>query len=263
VIVLSWLTLAVLDPDPGGGISETLGLGYFLGSLFGHATLAAAWAAFGPAPPIWRIPLSLIWVAMLAIAIGINVALNGGPDDAPLVLGICLLGQWLLLQIPFSGLAIGFRLQLRGTEAAEESFDPRHWQFGIRQLIIITAIVSVVFGIGRLVVPLVAGLSQGEEPIFVFLMLAAIVLTLPLLLAALMRRMALPGVLLVLALIGAASAVELPLLQSFHRGPGPAAIDLIVINAFTAATILIVALVVRFNGLCLGKVRPRAVGTTP
>ena len=75
-------------------------LGYFLGSLFAHATLAAAWTAFGPAPAIRRVPLSFVWVISLPAAIGINVALNGGPDDATIILGACLFGQWLLLQFP-------------------------------------------------------------------------------------------------------------------------------------------------------------------
>jgi hypothetical protein len=263
LLILSWLSLAVLDPDPGGGLIETLGLGYFFGSLFGQATLAAAWSAWGPGRVVWRIPLSLIWVVSLAVAIGINVELNGGPNEAPIVLGGCLLGQWLLLQIPFWGLAVGVGLQLIDADEGAETFDPRHWQFGIRELIIITALVSVVLGVGRLVVPIAFNDSSREIPIFVFLMLAAIVLTLPLLLAALMRRMAVRGVLLALALIGAASLIELPLLRSFHRGPGPQALDFVAINAFTAAMILAVASVVRLNGLCLGKVEPGLATVKP
>jgi hypothetical protein len=88
-----------------------------------------------------------------------------------------------------------------------------------------------------------------------FLAIAAVVLTLPLLLAALMRNMALPGVLLVLVLIALASAVELPLLKSFHSDAGPGIMSFVAINAFTAATILTIAMVVRCNGLYLGRRR--------
>ena len=49
ILALSWLSLALLDPDPGSGLSETIGLGFFFGSLFGHTTLSAAWTALGPA----------------------------------------------------------------------------------------------------------------------------------------------------------------------------------------------------------------------
>jgi hypothetical protein len=269
LIFISWLSLAFLDPDPGGGVYETIVLGYFLGSLFGHATLAAAWAALGPGPLLWRMPLSLVWVTMLAVAIGINVGVNGGPNEAPIVIGSCLLGQWLLLQLPLWALALGFKLHLRHADELNQGFDPRQWQFGIRQLIITTAIVGVVFGIGRLVVTNLSerlNLVSGEGPIFIFLALAAIVLTLPLLLAALMRRWALPGALVVLVLIGAATAWELPLLQSVHKGAGPGTVDLAAINAFTAAVVLLVASGVRLSGYSLSRQPPPAssgFGATP
>ncbi len=35
-------------------------IGFFFGSFFGHTTLAAAWAALGPGPIGWRVPLSLV-----------------------------------------------------------------------------------------------------------------------------------------------------------------------------------------------------------
>ena len=48
LLAVSWLSICVLDPDPGRCIAETVGIGYFFGSMFAHATLAAAWNAFGP-----------------------------------------------------------------------------------------------------------------------------------------------------------------------------------------------------------------------
>jgi hypothetical protein len=190
---------------------------------------------------------------MLAAALGINVALNGGPDEAPLVVGACLFGQWLLLQFPFWGLALGYGLRLRHTDDDGHGLDQRERQFGIRQLMIVTTIVAVVFGIGRVI----AGqLSErvnirGEAPIFIFLAVAAIVLTLPLLVAALMRRFSTPAVLVTLVLIGLATTWELPLLAIVHSGPGPKAQHFIAINFFTAAIMLTVLTVVRLNGYSL------------
>jgi hypothetical protein len=256
LIAISWLSIALLDPDPRAGTLEAITLGYFFGSLFAHATLSAAWTAFGPGTLIWRLPLSLVWVASLPIAIAINVGLNGGPRDGPVVLGACLLAQWLVLQLPFWGLALGFRINLRHADEIKPGFDPRQWQFGIRQLIIITAIVGVVFGIGRLVVTNLGAhfsVLQGEGPILMFLAGAAVVMTLPLLLAALMRRMAIPAVLLVLALIGAATMWELPLLQSIYQGAGPGTVELFAINAFTAAIVLTVAATVRLSDYSLAR----------
>src|SRR5688572_27111272 len=87
LFALSWLTIALADPDPGTGIVETVAFGYFIGSLFAHTTLASAWTAFGPAPLAWRLPISLTWVFLLGTAIGINVGVNGGPHEAVFVVG--------------------------------------------------------------------------------------------------------------------------------------------------------------------------------
>jgi hypothetical protein len=251
ILAASWLSISVLDPDPGTGISETVGLGYFFGSLFGHATLAAAWTSFGPAPLVWRLPLSLFWVSMVAIGIGINVGLNGGPDEALLVVGACLFAQWAILQFPLWGLALGYGLRLRHID--DVGSDPREHQFGIRQLLIVTTIVAVVFAIGRFIVGLLGENVniRGEAPIFIFLAVAAIVLTLPLLLAALMRWYSTAAVIVTLALIALATAWEVPLLQLVHSGPGPKAEHFIAINAFTAAVMLAVLTVVRLNGYSL------------
>jgi hypothetical protein len=255
VLAVSWLTISLLNPDPGRGFIETLGIGYFFGTMFAHTTLAAAWNAFGPGPLVWRLPLSLVWVFMLAFGIAINVGLNGGPGDAVLVVGGCFFLQWVLLQFPFWGLALGYGLRLRHID--DEGGDPREHQFRIRQLLIVTTIVAVVFGIGRAVIA-AAGERinfRGEAPIFVFLAVAAIVLTLPLLLAALMRSYWAPAVVVALFLIGLATAWEVPLLRMVHSGGGPKVEDFISINAFTAGVMLLMLTIVRLNGYSLATAR--------
>ena len=238
---------AIFDPDPPG--PNALFLGYFLGSLFAHATLAAAWAALGPGPWKWRIPLSLAWVFTLPIAIAINIAINGGPDEAPFILGCCYFGQWLLLQLPLGGLALVFGIQLR--RPADVGQDPTSNQvrFGIRHLLIVMLVTSVVLGIGRAIVPLIS-IGSREWHIFIFLAVAAIVVTLPLILASLMRRMAILGTLLAIILVGLATAFELPLLQSLG-GVGPDAEHFVAINAASSVLILLIVGIVRLNGYCL------------
>ena len=254
-LFVSWLTLTFVDPDPGGQVTETIGLGYFFGSLFAHTTLAAAWAAFGPGSLLFRIPLSLGWIGALAVGIAINIALNGGPNGAALVLGMCFLGQWLLLQIPFWGLILGFRLRLQHADDVQLADDRRRYQFGIRQLVLVTTITGVMLGIVRLVLILIPqdfpGFG-GDIPIFVFLSVAAVLVTFPLILAALLRRLAVRGVLIALGLIAIAT-----ILESFaHQGlggRGPGLIDFIAINGFNSAFILIVTAIVRFNGYSLSR----------
>jgi hypothetical protein len=255
VIAVQWLLLVVIDPDAGSGLLETLSIGFFLGTMLGQATLAAAWAPLGPGLLVWRLPLSLIWVALLALGIAINLGLHRGgpPGDFVILMGLCLLGQWVLLQFPLWGLALGYGIHLRHADDALES-DRRQRQFGIRQLIIVTAIVGVTLGMGRMLVARFAtqiDLVNRETPLFIFLGVAAVVLTLPLMLATLMQRFMIPGLAIAILLIVIVTACELPLLKLFHAGPGPKAVDFISINAFTSLIMLIVLGTVRWCGYSL------------
>jgi hypothetical protein len=161
-----------------------------------------------------------------------------------------------LLQFPFWGLVFFYRLSLVQPATKEQPTGPT--QFGIRQFMIFTAIVSVLLGIGRIVVsslPLLGDVG-GDWPIFIFLAFAAMVMTLPLVLAALLPRMALPAVLVVLLLMILATFVELPLLKHIGpRGGGPDVFHFVSINAFTALWILLIAMLVRWAGFRLGSRR--------
>lgn len=254
---VNWLTIAFLNPNSSNGYLETVAIGYFIGSLFAHATLAAAWTAFGPGPLMFRLPLSLLWILLLAIAIAINIALHhGGMQEVPVVLGTIYFGQWLVLQLPLWGLRAGFQLQLRHAEDGISS-DPRQWQFGIRQLMIVTAIVGVIFGIGRLlIIQLPRHFSiEGEPLVFAFLGVCAVVFTLPLMLAAVLNRGSILGVPIVLALIAVGTYFEEPLMRSIAKsGPEPNAYDLMATNFFTCAFILMVAVIVRCGGYSLKRI---------
>jgi hypothetical protein len=51
--------------------------------------------------------------------------------------------------------------------------------------------------------------------------------------------------------IGVATAWEFPLLKELRSGPRPDFADFVAINSFSAALILIVAVIVRLNGYAL------------
>ncbi len=250
VLVLQWIVIAAIELQARGGY-EYVTIGFFLGSVFGQATLAAAWAALGPGLIVWRIPLSLVWIVMLPVAIAINLRIDTGSNDGAVVIGVCMFGQWLIVQLPLWALAIGYGLRLRHVEDWQKRHDRPTRQFSLRHLMVVTAIVGVVFGAGRI---LIGWLGDSfsldrEAPIFVFLAVAAVILTLPLLLAGLLPRRALPAVMVVLTLIGLATAWEVTLLQKLPgvAGPRPDTGDFIWINLFTAATILAGVLLLRLN----------------
>ncbi len=251
VLVFQWIAIATIEPD-GSGSFEYVGIGFFLGSVFGHTTLAAAWAALGPGRVWWRVPLSLVWVATLPVAIAINLGLNNGPDDAVVVIGVCLFGQWLIVQLPLWALAIAYGLRLQHVDDWGKIQDRSSRQFSLRHLMIVTTIVGVILGAGRI---LIGWLGESfrldrEAPAFIFLAAAAVILTLPLLLAGLLPRWAIPAVLVVLTLIGLVTAWELTLLQMVPGGggPGPDTGHFVWINAFTMVTVLMGVLLLRLNG---------------
>jgi hypothetical protein len=258
VLALHWILIAAV-PLHGPGPYEYVTIGFFLGSVFGQTTLAAAWAALGPAPIAWRVPLSFAWAAMLPVVIAINIGLHTGPNDGAVIIGLCLFGQWLIVQLALWALAVGYGLRLRYADDWKKTFDRPTRQFSLRHLMAITTIVGVVLGAGRFLIPWLASSFSldHEAPIFVFLAVAAVILTLPLLLAGLLPHRAILAVLVVSALIGLATAWEVTLLQMFPgtAGPGPDTGHFIWINIFTALTILGGVLLLRLNGY--GTMAPR------
>src|SRR5262245_42364286 len=112
LLVVSWLLIAILEPSGPSPYDHIL-IGFIFGTMFGQATLASAWTAIGPLPLLWRLPLSLGWIASLVIAFLLNVAFHSPPSvEIALIMSICTVGQWLVVQIPFWGLAVGYGLRL-------------------------------------------------------------------------------------------------------------------------------------------------------
>ena len=261
VIGVGLLIMALLSPRPGGGALEYVAIGFLLGTMFGQGTLVSAWTAFGPAPLVWRLPLSLLWLVLLVGALAVSVARSGGPNvEAIVVIGGCLVGQWLLVQVPLWCLRLGYGVRLRHVDDTGFLLDPRDRQFGIRQLMIFTTIIAVILGAGRFLVTRLAPHltlgTSGDGPLFIFLAVAAIIVTLPLMLAALLPRLAVPAVISILVLVGLLTAWEIPLLSRFHGGGGrPDTMHMVAINSVTAAWVLAVVVIVRFNGYRLSLFR--------
>lgn len=259
LVVVGLLLLVLLD----GSLPHPIIGGFLWGTLFGHTTLAAAWTAFGPSPLLWRLPLSLLWIAALTVALICNLKFHGigAPDEFVAVVAACLAGQFAFLQLPFWGLVLSYGLRLRYRETTILRLDPRETQFGIRQLMIFTTIVAVVLGVGRFAVTYLPPFAehQGATPALIFLGVTAILVTLPLILAALLPRFAIPAVAVVLVLIGLLTAFELPLMNRFYNGGISDSLLFVFINAFTAAWILAVVSLVRISGYRFGRPGPSIV----
>lgn len=247
IVTLSWLAIAIIEPD-GRGSLEYIAIGHFFGVMFAHVTLAAAWTALGPGALIWRLPFSIVWVVMVVAALGIHAAFGSIPDNAIMAVGLCLIGQFVALQFPLWLLVVAFRLSLRHNSESKEGV-AKQLQFGIWQLMIVTAIAAGLMGVGRLVLATIT--FEREHPVFIFLVIAAIVQSVPLILATLLRRFAIPAVLGILVLTAIATYWEASLFQVLNLGRGPDIGHFVAMNAFTTLFTLIVALTVRLNGFSL------------
>jgi hypothetical protein len=260
-ITFGLLVIAACHPDSSrGDVVRYILIGLALGTIWAHGTLAAAWAALGPFALWCRLPASLAWLLAVACAFGLNLAQGPGDHELGAIMAVCLAGQWLVVQVPLWGLGVYYGLRLDDSPEAADA--PRLRQFGIRQLMLVTAAVGVIFGIGRAVVPWVARqMGGGEVPIFIFLAIAAIVFTLPLLLAVLLPRYSLVATLAVGSLIAAATLTELPLLAQITGragGGGPDIGHLVAINTVQAVWIVGIAALLRLSGYSLTTSRTGA-----
>lgn len=158
-------------------------------------------------------------------------------------------GQWLALQAPlwFLSASYGLQIHYRGKET-ETSIRPL--QFGTRQLMIVTAIVAVFLGVGRALLTTID--ASSDTFAFLFLAVAGILMSLPLLLACLLPRWAVRSVLILLALIAAATWGEYPLLQELG-GDGPEFWHFVWINFFQSAWIVFVITLLRAFGYGCGN----------
>ncbi len=248
LILLSNVLLLLIGPDA----HEFVSIGFMLGTLFGQTTLAAAWAVLGPHALVLRLPLSLIWTVSLFAAVVIHAGMYAF-DPVVLIIGVVAFAQWLLILGFFGCLARCYGLCVGNPAQADTTYHPRNLQFGIRQLMVLTGVIGVIFGIGRLALPQLIQVasntsgSNGEAITFLFLGACAILMSLPLLLAGLLHRYAFLLVAVLLCLIGVGTVWQLPLLKSVG-GVGPDAMHLVWINFFTCAWTLVFIGLVRWCG---------------
>lgn len=251
LIVLACIVLAAVPIAPGG--HEHLFIGIALGTLYGQTTVAAAWTAFGPGRLIWRFPLSLLWLVLILAVFCAGSALRNQPGDIGRIMIVSQCVQWFVSQLPYWTIALVFRLHLR--HRSEQGAGGPRGQFGIGQLMIITAIIGVILAIGRILVAykFFAQSTDPEMPIFFFLLGTAIVVTLPLLCAAFLSRYATFAMLAAVIFIALVTIAEMPLLAAtIGNRPGPDIVHLIWINTFTTAWVLAMVLAARWAGYQFG-----------
>jgi hypothetical protein len=250
LIIAGWVLILLLDASPG----ERVQLGLYLGTLYGQATLAAVWTVLGTGPLVVRVPLVLGWVVALVLA-SVASMLVWRHDYEPMF-AFSTLGQSLLALVPL------LLLRWKKGIAITDDYDPRAGlmpaaqQFGIGQLMILTAIIAALLGVARVIVPrLQESLSPGlhEAPAFAFVVLTNMVLTLPLALAALLPHRAILAGSVAIGFAVAATIAEVSLIRFFAPGapaqiPPEVVVMFWVMNACQVVWVLAVLAILRLGG---------------
>jgi hypothetical protein len=247
--------LALFRPAPNGEVV----VGLLLGTMFGQATLAAGWTCFGVTPWPWRVGAAVIWLSLLVLSLAAKIRWPSVPSEVVGAMALCLAGQWILVQAPLWVLAVAYRLKLRERGIAPAGSSPR--QYGLKQLLIFTTVVAVLLGIGRVAVPALAARLNfsGVLPFFIFLAAAAILMTVPLLLAALLPKISSIATIGMLILIALVTMYEGTVLETvFQNGfPGPKFAHFAWINFFSSAWVVLGVMSVRMCGYELASIGER------
>jgi hypothetical protein len=228
--------------------------------MFGQVSLAAAWCALGPYALIRRLPLSFAWIAAIVLSFGCNIARESNSDGLAvlLVYAAAFVGQWLLVQAPMWLLVTRYGLRIVSADHQPTTREQSDQQFGIRQIMILTALVALVLGAGRF---LLGGL-KADQPfrdwkgvlLFGFLALTNAAIAFPLIAASLCRRNPLPAILGALLLVALATVAELSAVCWLWPSLTPSAHNywiVALINAFQCPWILTVLLLLRAAGFRL------------
>jgi hypothetical protein len=247
-----WIVLYRLQPGP----REHLGIGFLLGSLYGHSTLASGWIVFGPGG--WRrLPLAFVWLLAIPCAFALNMLFYSNTPRTGFiwVSGGIVMAFVQMLSWP---LRHWWRLRIcRPIQATEASAGTaRSGQFGIRELMILTTIVAIFIAAGRLILPFVLRrIGSGEFAIFAFLVVAAVVICIPITFSILAMRRPVAPTLILLLFVAVVTYFELPLLSSFGlQRRGPDQLHLILINFFSLLPIVLVCILLRIAGYQLSAI---------
>jgi hypothetical protein len=120
------------------------------GLVLGQCALAAAFTVLGP----WRFSMRAVCSASIVVLGGVTLVMTDGPraNAADIFLiGLFALLMWIVNQVPL-WLCRFFLRAYSFTENSDKR-DAMHAQYGIRQLMGLTLLVSLVFGIGRAILP--------------------------------------------------------------------------------------------------------------
>ncbi|MEX2026307.1 MAG: hypothetical protein WEH44_03385 [Pirellulaceae bacterium] len=263
------LPLGLLDPmqfSENGWFQRSHAIAVVLGCGFAQASVAAAWMALGPLPLRVRAPCSAISVLLAAILLALNIAVHSRGSDEGILLGASFVGVWFVVQAPL-WLARGiFRFRLEPQAHSNPFAIVGEHQFGIRQLLIVTAAAATALGFGRFMILSFGhteqSISLGSQRLEMMFIIALFILCNSLVAFTVITGPLLPRHWLFAVALGCCAATAITLVEwslFFRLVGGPDRREALVIiggmNALQFMWLLFNLLAVRFAGYRLITVR--------
>jgi hypothetical protein len=213
-------------------------IGYFVGCFYAQSTMLAAWLAFGPVAKMVRVQSGLAWLVFL---IGLSLAFIRWQDGRLRLEDIAILAALVLGQVFVAFLfGYGFRVLAKvsvGPLASHQQQDVEARHFGIRQLMICTALAAGFFALvrGILGMPGLRGTSIADIGAVLLLGFSGIACCYGMVVAALLRRGAAIAVALTfLVVVGYSYAESKAFSALVENGGQPSLLELFAINAMTS-----------------------------
>ena len=148
LLMLAWLQVALPIESLFG---YHAGWGVMLATLYGHATLAALWAILDTGRLVWRLTIGPLWLVALMVATLFKVGTKSLPEF--MLLWESVFGQWLLMLVSLWLLVRIKQIGIQDGEMSQRSYRPTQLQFGIKQLLVLTAVIALLLAAGRAVAP--------------------------------------------------------------------------------------------------------------
>jgi hypothetical protein len=121
-----------------------------LGIVFAQVALAAAWTAWAPVSLAWRVGGGLLAIAFVVLMLALAIReTSGGDEIGAMLYGVILLAQWMLSQAPLWLARIGFGHRIVPWQAGDGPSSRREMQFGLGQLLALTACVAILLVLAR------------------------------------------------------------------------------------------------------------------
>jgi hypothetical protein len=265
ILAAAWISAAIWCHDRAAPAwHDQVLVGFGFGTLCSVGTLCAAWTVLGPLSLVVRVPLAM--VLQTGVLVSVSAVVGRGSFYLELVglYGGLLLGQYLLAQVPLWAITIWRGVRLGSTAEQQGGPRPSDQQFGIREVMILTAAVAIVLGMGRWLIHSASFRASWPDSqlllVIGFLVVANTTISLPLVFAMLLTRRALVASLLAAVSIALVTAIEVPAFELLRESGNRNDISLVLwtMNLTQALWVGAALLVLRLGGYRL-MTKPRGV----